>query len=98
MVSTRSICYGSETKPTEFQNHAGQGMADGLPGFPSHYQGMAHGYFFKARLLPRDVPGDGVVTTDNPVGGHGGDKDDFHLYFCPATLKIRVHPWLKKRP
>jgi hypothetical protein len=39
---------------------------------------MPHGGCFKMGHIFRYLPGDGIMAADDPVGGHGGDNDQFH--------------------
>jgi len=68
---------------------AGQGVADGFMGFSAHDQGIPPGNGLEPFLLPRDVPGDPVVGADDPVGGHGSYKDDFHWMRLLQVLCFR---------
>lgn len=58
---------------------AGERVADGLPGLSPHDQGVSHGYFFETALFAGNIPRDGIISADDPVGSHGGNEDDLSI-------------------
>src|SRR5205814_776524 len=51
----------------------GQRFADGLEGFPPHYEHLAHGNVLEPFEIFGQMPGNFIAVADDAVERHGGD-------------------------
>ena len=56
-----------------------QRPTDGIPGLPTHDNGLAHGGLLEITKVTRQIPGQIVIAADDPVTGHGNDQGFSHV-------------------